>query len=86
MWAGLGYYRRARYLLEGAKYVMEHHDGAFPHTSKELQKIPGGPEWPPTSCSCNHKKASRSAGQLLKILRIDISSQFRTCPTKASFY
>ncbi|BDA41049.1 Adenine DNA glycosylase [Coccomyxa sp. Obi] len=41
MWAGLGYYRRARYLLEGAKYVMEHHDGVFPKTSKELQKIPG---------------------------------------------
>lgn len=43
MWAGLGYYRRARYLLEGAQYVMEHHDGIFPKTSKELQKIPGSP-------------------------------------------
>ncbi len=43
MWAGLGYYRRARYLLEGAQYVMEHHDGVFPKTSKELQKIPGTP-------------------------------------------
>ncbi len=41
MWAGLGYYRRARYLLEGAQYVMEHHDGVFPKTSKELQKFPG---------------------------------------------
>jgi A/G-specific adenine glycosylase len=43
MWAGLGYYRRARYLLEGAQYVMEHHGGVFPKTSKELQKIPGAP-------------------------------------------
>ncbi|GAB4814983.1 hypothetical protein N2152v2_002029 [Parachlorella kessleri] len=41
MWAGLGYYRRARFLLEGAKYVMEQLGGQFPRTSKELQKIPG---------------------------------------------
>ena len=41
MWAGLGYYRRARFLLEGAQYVMQHHGGSFPGTSKELQKIPG---------------------------------------------
>ena len=41
MWAGLGYYRRARFLLEGAQYVVQHHGGSFPKTSKELQKIPG---------------------------------------------
>lgn len=52
MWAGLGYYRRARYLLEGAQYVMEHHGGAFPRTSKELQKIPG-PFTCPFECLCS---------------------------------
>jgi adenine-specific DNA glycosylase len=41
-WAGLGYYRRARYLLEGARYIMEKLDGSFPTTAKELQSIPGG--------------------------------------------
>ena len=41
MWAGLGYYRRARFLLEGAQCVVQHHGGSFPKTSKELQKIPG---------------------------------------------
>lgn len=41
MWAGLGYYRRARYLLEGAKYIMDELDGVFPDSSAELQKIPG---------------------------------------------
>ena len=41
LWAGLGYYRRARFLLEGAQYVVQHHSGSFPKTSKELQKIPG---------------------------------------------
>ena len=40
-WAGLGYYRRARYLLEGARHVMREHGGEFPRTSKELQQIPG---------------------------------------------
>ncbi|KAL8143798.1 hypothetical protein V2J09_016830 [Rumex salicifolius] len=40
MWAGLGYYRRARYLLEGAKKVTEE-GGRFPRTVSTLRKIPG---------------------------------------------
>lgn len=40
--AGLGYYRRARYLLEGAKYIVGQCGGSFPTTAKELQGIPGG--------------------------------------------
>lgn len=39
--AGLGYYRRARYLLEGAQYVVGSLGGEFPTTTKELLKIPG---------------------------------------------
>ena len=41
LWAGLGYYRRARFLLEGAKYIVNDLEGEFPRTAKELQKIPG---------------------------------------------
>lgn len=41
MWAGLGYYRRARYLLEGAQYVQNKLGGQIPVTAAELQKIPG---------------------------------------------
>ncbi|GFR49464.1 hypothetical protein Agub_g11524, partial [Astrephomene gubernaculifera] len=41
MWAGLGYYRRARYLLEGARFVVEKLGGEFPTTAAELLKIPG---------------------------------------------
>lgn len=41
MWAGLGYYRRARFLLEGAKYVQSTLSGQMPVTAVELQKIPG---------------------------------------------
>ena len=40
-WAGLGYYRRARFLHQGSKYVMEHHEGQLPQTIAELKKIPG---------------------------------------------
>jgi A/G-specific adenine glycosylase len=45
-WAGLGFYRRARYLHEGAKHVVKHHtspDGtvAFPTDVPTLLKIPG---------------------------------------------
>ena len=40
-WAGLGYYRRARFLHQGAKYVMEHHNGELPRTIAELKRIPG---------------------------------------------
>ena len=41
MWAGLGYYRRASYLLDGSKFVMQVLHGKFPSTSAELQRIPG---------------------------------------------
>lgn len=40
-WAGLGYYRRARYLLEGAKEIVEKQGGVFPKTLENLKKIPG---------------------------------------------
>ncbi|GLJ49369.1 hypothetical protein SUGI_1044420 [Cryptomeria japonica] len=41
MWAGLGYYRRARYLLEGAKEIVENQGGVFPRTLEGLKKVPG---------------------------------------------
>ncbi|GMH38068.1 hypothetical protein BSKO_05952 [Bryopsis sp. KO-2023] len=40
-WSGLGYYRRAGYLLSGAKYVVSNLGGKFPTTAEELLKIPG---------------------------------------------
>lgn len=41
VWAGLGYYRRARYLYAGAQYIMSHCNGEFPSTIEKLRKIPG---------------------------------------------
>ncbi|XP_028756732.1 adenine DNA glycosylase [Neltuma alba] len=40
MWAGLGYYRRARFLLEGAKKIVAE-GGRIPNTVSALRKIPG---------------------------------------------
>ena len=41
LWAGLGYYRRARLLHSGAKHVCEHNDGNLPEDREGLLKIPG---------------------------------------------
>ncbi|CAK9134909.1 unnamed protein product [Ilex paraguariensis] len=39
-WAGLGYYRRARFLLEGAKMIAQE-GGGFPRTVAALRKVSG---------------------------------------------
>jgi A/G-specific adenine glycosylase len=41
MWAGLGYYRRAQFLLQGARKVVSDYGGVLPQTVPELLKIPG---------------------------------------------
>ncbi len=41
LWEGLGYYRRAEYLLKGAQYVVNQLGGEFPHSARELEQIPG---------------------------------------------
>ncbi len=40
-WAGLGYYARARKLLECARTVMRDYDGVFPADEAKLLKLPG---------------------------------------------
>lgn len=41
VWAGLGYYGRARRLQQGANYVLQKHAGALPSDVENLVKIPG---------------------------------------------
>jgi A/G-specific adenine glycosylase len=41
LWAGLGYYARARNLHACAKTVVEHHAGRFPETEAGLAVLPG---------------------------------------------
>ena len=41
LWSGLGYYRRARMLHEGARHVARVRSGAFPSDADGLRTIPG---------------------------------------------
>ena len=41
MWAGLGYYARARNLHKCAQIIRDQHGGAFPQTEAALLKLPG---------------------------------------------
>jgi A/G-specific adenine glycosylase len=41
LWAGLGYYARARNLHACAKTVVERHGGGFPRSQAELAELPG---------------------------------------------
>lgn len=40
-WEGLGYYRRARFLHQAAKAMVERHGGEVPSTQEELSSLPG---------------------------------------------
>jgi len=41
LWAGLGYYARARNLHKAAKQVVDQHQGCFPDTIAALEALPG---------------------------------------------
>ena len=41
LWEGLGYYSRVRNLKKAAQQIMLTHNGAFPHTHKEILALPG---------------------------------------------
>ena len=40
-WEGLGYYRRARFLHQAAKAIMERHGGSIPSSQEDLAALPG---------------------------------------------
>ena len=41
LWAGLGYYTRARMLHRAAKIIVTHYQNKFPNTLAELKQLPG---------------------------------------------
>lgn len=41
LWAGLGYYSRARNLRKGARHLLATHDGRFPRSKEALLETPG---------------------------------------------
>lgn len=70
LWEGLGYYSRARNLHQGARYVLEYHDGVLPDTYEELSKIKGlGPYTIGAVLSfAFHKKATAVDGNVVRVL------------------
>ncbi len=41
LWEGLGYYRRARFLQNAARYIVDDLKGVFPKNAREWQALPG---------------------------------------------
>jgi A/G-specific adenine glycosylase len=41
LWSGLGYYQRARNLLRGARYLLQHGQDRFPRTLEGALSVPG---------------------------------------------
>lgn len=41
LWQGLGYNRRAKYLHDAAKRIVEHHGGHFPEDRADILRLPG---------------------------------------------
>ncbi len=69
-WEGLGYYSRARNLLKGAIYVMDHYQGIIPSSKEQLAKIPGiGPYTLGAILSfAFHQKEAAVDGNVLRVL------------------
>lgn len=70
LWAGLGYYSRARNLHRCAQDVMALHGGAFPRTSQALQTLPGiGPSTAAAIASfCFGERVSIMDGNVKRVL------------------
>jgi A/G-specific adenine glycosylase len=70
VWAGLGYYRRCRFLQNGAQYVRSKHNSSLPKTVDELLQIPGiGPYTAGAIASIAFKvKAPLVDGNVMRVL------------------
>ncbi len=72
-WAGLGYYARARHLHRTARILYHEHDGVFPTTVDELQRLPG------IGRSTAGAIASLAAGQRQAILDGNVKRLLTRC-------
>ena len=69
-WEGLGYYSRARNLHKAAIEVATNHNGIFPTTALELQKLPGVGAYTSRAISsiCHEEKVSVVDGNVYRVL------------------
>uniref|UniRef100_UPI0040473376 A/G-specific adenine glycosylase n=1 Tax=Orrella sp. TaxID=1921583 RepID=UPI0040473376 len=70
LWAGLGYYARARHLHACAKTVVNQCQGQFPRTSQELQTLPGiGPSTAAAIAAfCSDERSAILDGNVKRVL------------------
>ena len=70
MWAGLGYYARARNLHKCAGLIRDEYDGTFPDTEKELLSLPGiGPYTAATIAAiCFNRPANIVDGNVERVI------------------
>lgn len=70
LWAGLGYYARARNLRKGAKYILEERNKVFPKNKEEWLKVPGcGPYTASIISSiCNHEPVACVDGNVIRVV------------------
>src|ERR1044072_4555276 len=70
LWAGLGYYARARNLHACAKAVVERHDGRFPDTQDEVLPLPGLGDYtaPAIAAIAFERRASPVDGNIERVI------------------
>lgn len=70
LWEGLGYYSRARNLKKCANDLIQDYNGEFPHTKKELIKLPGIGDYTAgaIATTCFEEKVSAIDGNVLRVL------------------
>lgn len=70
LWAGLGYYSRARNLLKAVRTVVDDYAGNFPKTAKELTALPGiGPSTAgAVSAFVNNERAVMMDGNAKRVI------------------
>ena len=70
LWQGLGYYSRARRLVEGARFVLEKHGGKLPETPEGLLEVPGiGPySAGAISSIAFHRRSAIVDGNVIRVL------------------
>ncbi len=70
LWQGLGYYSRARNLLETAKYVVKELDGFFPDNYIDLMKLKGVGDYTASAIAsiCFNKPEATVDGNVYRVL------------------
>mmetsp|Transcript_29828 Transcript_29828/g.76993 ORF Transcript_29828/g.76993 Transcript_29828/m.76993 type:complete len:563 (-) Transcript_29828:1-1689(-) len=70
LWSGLGYYRRAKFLHEGAKEVVEKHGGVMPHSYNDLIQLKGIGDYTASAIASivGKEKAAVVDGNVIRVL------------------